>query len=282
MVSCLRDDWHHRLACGLTYTRGEPWTATSPACDIEEMETTRATFTVHSFDADAFGLLAPAALAGYLQEAAGRSAAALGWSLAELNRRGLTWVLVREQMVLDEPLRLGDSLEVETWPSGLDRLAALRDFRICRGGVEVGRALTTWFALDVATRRPVRPATILPERFHVQAGHVLPAGAAPIPTLGEPSIDRRFQVRFADIDANLHVTNASYVAWALEAVDEATWRGERVSAIDVQFVAECNLGASVRSRSVAEGAGGRLHAIVREEDGKELARARTTWVARDR
>ncbi len=253
-----------------------------PACDIETMEITRATFTVHSFDADAFGCLAPAALAGYLQEAAGRSAATLGWSLADLNRRGLTWVLVREQMVLDEPLRLGDTLEVETWPSGLDRLAALRDFRILRGGVEVGRALTTWFALDLATRRPVRPDTILPERLHAQTAHVLPVGEPRLPTLREAPIDRRFQVRFADIDANLHVTNASYVAWALEAVDEATWRRERVAALDAQFMAECNLGTFVRSRSAPDGGGIRRHAIVREEDGKELARARTTWVARDR
>jgi acyl-ACP thioesterase len=253
-----------------------------PACDIGAMEITRAAFTVHSFDADAFGDLAPAALAGYLQEAAGRSAAALGWSLAELNRRGLTWVLVREQMVLDEPLRMGDTLEVETWPAGLDRLAALRDFRILRGGVEVGRALTTWLALDLATRRPVRPATIMPERFHAQTPHLLPVGATPLAGLGEASIDRRFQVRFADIDANLHVTHASYVAWALEAVDEETWRQERVAALDVQFLAECRLGAFVRSRSAPEAGGVRLHAIVREEDGRELARARTTWVERDR
>ena len=49
---------------------------------------TRVAFAVHSFDADAFGLLAPAALAGYLQEAAGRSADGLGFGLAELGRRG--------------------------------------------------------------------------------------------------------------------------------------------------------------------------------------------------
>jgi acyl-ACP thioesterase len=253
-----------------------------PACDIEEMETTRVSFTVNSFDADAFGHLTPPALAGYLQESAGRSATALGWSLAELNRRGLTWVLVRERLALDEPLRVGDPLEVETWPSGLDRLAAMRDFRIRRGGLEVGRALTSWLALDLATRRPVRPSTILPERFHAQTAHVLPTGAAPLPALGEASIDRRFQVRYADIDANLHVTHASYLSWALEAVDEATWRGERVSALDVQFLAECNLGAFVRSRSTAEVAGVRLHAIVREQDGRELARARTTWAPRER
>jgi medium-chain acyl-[acyl-carrier-protein] hydrolase len=245
------------------------------------VEVTSATFTVHSFDADAFGLLSPAALAGYLQEAAGRSAESLGVGLTRLNQLGLTWVLARQQLVLDAAVRRGDPLTVETWPTGLDRLAALRDFRLRRGGQEVGRALTTWFALDLASRRPVRPATILPESFRAQTEHVLPAGAPPLPELEAVEIDRRFQVRFADIDANLHVTNGSYLAWALEAVDEATWRERRVASFDVQFLAECRLGAFVRSRSAPDGEGARLHEVVREEDGKPLARARTTWVGRE-
>jgi medium-chain acyl-[acyl-carrier-protein] hydrolase len=241
---------------------------------------TSATFTVHSFDADAFGVLAPAALAGYLQEAAGRSADALGFGMADLNRLGATWVLARERVVLDRPIRWGDTLTVETWPAGLDRLAAIRDFVLRQDGVEIGRALTTWFALDLKTRRPVRPDRILPERMQAQPPHVLPLAEPPLPELTTPELERRFQVRFADIDANLHVTNASYVAWALEAVDQPCWAGQRLAALDVQFLAECHLGSYVRSRSSGQGDGTRLHAIVREEDGKELARVRTGWAPR--
>jgi medium-chain acyl-[acyl-carrier-protein] hydrolase len=244
------------------------------------VEITRVTFVVHSFDADAFGYLAPAALAGYLQEVAGRSADALGFGLTDLNRRGLTWVLARTRLVLDGPLRTGDALCVETWPAGLDRLAALRDFRLTCNEVEVGRAATTWFALDLSTRKPVRPQALLPERLHAQTAHVLAPAEPPVAEVVSPEVDRRFQVRFADIDPNRHVTNASYVAWALEALEEPAWRAERLSSLDMQFVAECHLGRFVRSRSVPDGPGARLHSIVREDDGKALARARSTWVPR--
>jgi acyl-CoA thioesterase FadM len=244
------------------------------------MEPTVLRFPVHSFDADAFGQLSPAALAGYLQEAAGRSADALGFGLQALNERGLTWVLARSQIALDLPIRWGDVLEVDTWPSGVDRLAALRDFRLRRDGAEIGRALTTWFAIDLATRRPVKPQQLLPEERHAQTPHVLAPAAAPIAAPATAEVERRFQVRFADIDANLHVTNASYVAWALEAVEEPFWRAARVAAIDIQYLAECNYGAYVRSRSAPEGVDARLHVVVREEDGKEVARARTVWAAR--
>jgi len=243
-------------------------------------EAITATFTVHSFDADAFGHLAPAALAGYLQEAAGRSADRLGFGVADLNRLGATWMLGRERVVLDQPIRWGDTLAIETWPSGLDRVAALRDFVVRRDGVEIGRALTTWFAFDLARRKPVRPDRLLPERLHAQRDHVLPVAEPPLPEVTSPDEERRFQVRFADIDSNQHVTNASYVAWAVEAVDEACWRDQRLATLDVQFLAECHRGSYVRSRSAACSDGTRLHAVVREEDGKELARVRTGWAQR--
>ena len=249
------------------------------------MQVTRATFTVHRFDADAFGLLSPAALSGYLQDAAGRSAESLDFGLSRLHAVGLTWVLARQRVVLDQAIRLGDTLDVDTWPSGIDRLAALRDFRVIRDGAVVGRALTTWYVMDLATRRPSRPHRLLPPERHAQTEHVLPVEAAPLPALAvrpgnAPALERRFQVRYADIDVNRHVTASTYVGWAVEAIEESEWRERRLASLDVQFLAEAFLGQDVLSRSAPDGDGARLHAVARVEDGKELARARTTWVAR--
>lgn len=232
---------------------------------------------MHSFDSDAFGYLTAVALAGYLQEVAGQSADALGFGLLNLNRQGLTWVLVREQFVLNQPIRVGDTVEIETWPSGIDRWAALRDFRLSKCGSEVGCALTSWFVLDIATRHPVRPKSILPELYHAQCAHVLPINADPVKTVEGASIQRRFQVRFSDIDANLHVTNSSYIAWVLETVNEAAWRELWLTALDIQFLAECRLGAQVQSCSVSDERGARTHSVFREQDAKELARAATVW-----
>lgn len=244
------------------------------------MQTTVTGFYVHSFDSDAFGYLAPAALAGYLQEAASQSADSLGFGMQDLSEQGLTWVLVREQFSLDEPIRFGDTLEVETWPSGIDRWAALRDFRLLKGGKEVGRALTSWFVLDIATRHPVRPASVLSEQYRAQSPHVLPLKSEPLLSVEGASIERQFQVRFSDIDANLHVTNASYIAWVLEAVEEIEWRKNWLTGLDIQFIAECSVGALVRARSVSNAPGVRVHSVFHEQSARELARAVTAWNSR--
>jgi len=234
-------------------------------------------FSVRSFDIDAYGYLSPARMAGYFQQAASESADALGFGLTDLNRRGLTWVVVRQQWELDEALMLGDELCVETWPSGIERWAALRDFRLLKEGREVGRAVTSWLVLDMTSRRPVRPSTILGASFETQGLHVVQPAVEPIAVLKADSEQRRFAVRYSDIDVNHHVTNASYVGWAIEAIAASTWSDCRLATFDVQFMAECGLGASVVSRSTLQGADCWLHSIVREDDQKELARAISTW-----
>ncbi len=237
-------------------------------------------FVVRSFDIDAFGYLNPARLAGFLQQAASESADSFGFGVSDLNRRGLTWVLVRQRWELLQSIVLGDELEIETWPSGIDRRAALRDFRLSRNGVEIGRAITSWFVLDLATRRPVRPSVVLGEQFQQASPHVLDPPSDAIAALGQPTEQRSFAVRHCDIDLNQHVTNATYVAWGLEAVDVRTWRDAYLTALDVQFLCECQLGASILSRATQVQPQRWLHSIVRESDLKELARMTSHWERR--
>ncbi len=240
-----------------------------------------APFAVHTYEVDAFGTLAVPALSGFLSEVAGLHASELGVGLDALMARGLTWVLARQRIENPVPIRLGDAIEIETWPTGIDRLSALREFAVRRGGEVVARASTQWLVLDVPSRRPVRPAEVLDPRFprEPQAAAV-PLAHGKLPELRAWDFQKRFHVRYSDIDVNLHVTNTSYLAWAAEAAPRELWQSSRLADVEVQFVAETRYGAAILSRLAATGDGAFAHAIVREEDGKELARLATAWVAR--
>ncbi len=241
-----------------------------------------APFEAHSYAVDAFGLLAPPALSGWLQEAAGRHAEVLGVGVAALQARGLTWVLARQAVQVDRPVLLGERALVETWPSGADRLSALRDFLVRVDGEIRARAVTQWIVVDVASRKAVRPGSVLPVELVEETDHVLPlpAGRPAVPEAAE--VARTFTTRYRDIDRNLHVTNATYVEWACEAVPEATWSARRLRSFEAFFIAECLHGSRVASRSAPAGDGAFVHAITREGDGRELARLRTSWVERER
>jgi medium-chain acyl-[acyl-carrier-protein] hydrolase len=238
-------------------------------------------FVVHTYEVDAFGALAVPALAGFLVEAAGLHARSLGVGIEALHAQGHTWVLARQRLEIPQPIRLGDVLDVETWPAGIDRLAALRDFVVRRGGEVVARGTTQWFVLDLQSRRPVRPEAVLDSRFpRERSAPVLRLGEGKLPPLATWEREKRFHVRFADIDVNAHANHGSYLAWALEGVPRELWQSSRVTAIEVHYLAECLYGSAVLSRLVPAGDGRFEHAIVREEDGKELARIGTEWAPR--
>lgn len=246
----------------------------------------RRRFTVHSFDVDAFQTLTLPALAGYLEEIAARHADVLGCGLDLLRARGCTWVLIRQRLEVPARIVLGDELEIETWPSGIDRLQVGREFLVRRGGAVVACCSTAWILVELATRRPLRPSEILDPTLRPRTDVLLPMAKR----LGEAGaegererVERGFDVRYLDIDANLHVNNTSYLVWALEAIPPERWRTRRAVEAEIHFVAESRFGDRVMSRTVPlpDGQGDELlHAIRRDGDGAELARLRTRWVPR--
>ena len=70
------------------------------------------------------------ALFDLFQEAAGNNAAALGWGSDVLLARGQTWILSRLTLRLLALPAWREDITVETWPAGVHRLWALREFRV--------------------------------------------------------------------------------------------------------------------------------------------------------
>ena len=235
-------------------------------------------FPIHSYAVDAFGTLALPALAGYLQEIAGRHAIALGCGMDALRARGLTWVLSRQRIDAHAPVRLGEEVTIATWPSGVERLFVHREFTVRRDGAEVARASTAWLVLDLDKRRPVRPDEVLDPALRPRLEAVAPIPPR-LPEPGGGAPGRRFDVRYAELDVNRHVNNATYVAWALEGASPERWASSRACAVEAHYVAEARQGDAVVARTEELGAE-LLHAVVRDRDAKELARLRTRWVAR--
>jgi medium-chain acyl-[acyl-carrier-protein] hydrolase len=245
------------------------------------MEPLRESFAVRSYEVDAFNELSVPALWGYLQEVAGLSAERLGFGVRRCLDAGFTWVLARQRLEISRAARFGEGVEIETWPNGTERIAAFREFVVRCGGEEIARATSTWFLLDLKSRRPVDPAAALDSAFPRARGpSVVALPGTKLQPLESAEIERPFAVRFADIDLNWHVNNVSYVQWLLEAVPKETWHERRPSTVDAQYVAECDWGGRILSRARATGEGEYLHSVAREADGKEIARGTTTWVAR--
>lgn len=249
-------------------------------------------FPVRTYELDAAERLSISALAGFLQEAAGHNAHSLGFSPMQLLERDRTWVLSRLRLRLRELPGWQAQVAVQTWPSGLDRLFALRDFRILSEAREIGAAVSSWLVLDANSRRLIRPESIRDWQGMIHPERSLALGLEKLPGIEEgnpPLQERELPVRYADLDLNLHANNIRYVEWLLEAVPLAVLRERRLAELDIDYLAEAGHGERVLSRAYeaepapaapqAPGAGRAFrHIVLRQGDGRELARARSAWV----
>jgi len=235
-------------------------------------------FRIRAYEVDATSRASVPAITNWLQEVAGNHATALGWAVDALQAQGRTWVLSRLHLRLGRPPAWREDVRVNTWPAGVHRLFALREFRIEeQSGREIGVATTGWLLLDLATRRPVRLPKDLEEIARRTPARVL---ADPFDRLEEVEsleLQRPVGVRFSDLDMNRHANNVSVIAWTLEALPEEVVLRASLVELEIEFRAEAVRGDTVvvQAQRVSGEPASFLHRLVRESDGREIARART-------
>ena len=241
------------------------------------------TFTVRSYEAGITNHVTLPTLCNYMQEAAGISAARLGWGIQALQSEGLTWMLSRLRVSVQRYVPWGETITVRTWPSGVKgRLIAKRCFLgLDEKGAELFRASSEWLYVDMAAQKIAK----LPETF----ADLVPAGTPDfeLPDIGGkfarlPSVDGSVEIltRHSDLDFNDHVNNVHYVEWMLESetckVESVKCSGRGATALpmemDIVFRQAAKAGESLVSEfCVAEDK--TIHAIRRQSDGAILATA---------
>jgi acyl-ACP thioesterase len=237
-------------------------------------------FRVRAYETDQLGRLSILSFCQLLQEAAGNHARALGVGLEALQERNLTWVLSRIRLTVRRLPAAGEAIEIQTWPSGRDRIFALRDFTVLGGdGAALASADSAWLVIDRARRRPIRLEPFLERIQPAEAPPMLEKPIPPVPAGGEGGKRKTLGVRYRDLDANRHVNNVTYVEWIQEGFAPAFFDRRRLSSLEVEFRAEALAGDTVvcTHRPDPVEPETYLHSVLRQADERELARARTEW-----
>jgi len=206
-------------------------------------------FEVHGFDCGYGGPLGAYSLANYLQEGAGVNAEALGFGMQAMDARKWTWMLSRLDLRVDELPKEGERVSMTTWPAEVRKLFALRDF-VLRGsdGRSLVRAVYAYLVVDLAARRPLRPASVFGDDPPSSTEpHPVPDFAYDIPEALEPVPSFAQSVRGRHIDHNGHANNAHIVNWLVDAASTGEAEGA-LSALRVEFLAEALAGDELAAR----------------------------------
>ncbi len=204
-------------------------------------------FTIRSNEIDYKGQATLPALVSYMQEAAWENTRDLGISMYDLLERDLTWVLQRIRVEMFRYPKHGESITVETWASGRERVFLHRDFRIYNAERELlGQATSVWLVMDVVKRQMVSVPDFIMEVEVVPGQEPLPFAKGKLPQLQEARQEQQMPVRWHDIDLNRHVTNTRYLQWALDTLPTEVLE-QQLQEVDIIFRAESILGDTVTS-----------------------------------
>ena len=243
-------------------------------------------FKIYTFQEDVTGTATVQSLCEYMQEAAGNHAALLGLSIEKLHSEGVAWVLARMRVAPERLPKVHDTVEVTTWPVGVEGLQYRRDFimRDANGNVLL-RAVSHWVVVSLATRKVGRVPAFIAEVALDNAETVMHDAKRRFPEVAENHETWVFTARLSDIDRNLHVNNVRYMDWIFESVPENVRKESVLADIEIMYKAESYPGDIVSARTMENSAQSPddtafCHSLVRETDAKELVRAQSVWKRR--
>jgi acyl-ACP thioesterase len=203
-------------------------------------------FLIASYEADFSGLLSLYALFNRFQELAGIHAAHLQVGYDSLHQAKLAWVLSRIKVKIDSMPRWGSTVRLATWPKGIDRLFALRDFSMTdEQGKTLVAATTAWLMLDTEKGRPRRLDNYPVNLEFPGAAHALQEPLDKIAVPQEVTQVMEKTILLSDIDTNQHVNNAQYAKWITDCFSPAQFRSGRIASLQVNYLEEMLLGDRV-------------------------------------
>ena len=129
---------------------------------------------VYYFDTDAGGVVHNIAYLRMVEIARSQLAAALGWSLEEMNRTGLVPIVARTEIDYLKPARLGDSLLVSAELIRLEKVRSFMRFEIVSANqpaLVFIRCVQTMVTVQLPRGRPQRvPAAWSAAYPHLNSG----------------------------------------------------------------------------------------------------------------
>lgn len=181
-------------------------------------------------------------LENYLLEVAGIVADELGFGIRVLHPMGLTWILTRLSVEMDELPTHCEKIRIETWIESNVHMLSTRDFRIYSGDKLIGRCKSVWAVLDLEKREIVN-CFDNPIFEGAVDGEVLDMPRVRMTTIPEPTGCMPHKIVYSDIDYNGHCNSCRY----LQAMTDAylpDYYGKRVR-LDINYSKEAMLGETL-------------------------------------
>lgn len=204
------------------------------------------------YECDETGHPSMSMLLSMISMASDEHSISLGMGIDEVQQTGGTWVVsgYEGHMTKDQPT-FGTTVILGTRAVAYNRFFAVREFWLTDQDhqLEYAHLKAIFVFMNLQTRRmeSIPPTLIKP--FNSPLVKRIPRLHRPAKLAADvPVIEKEYQVRYFDLDANHHVNNARYFDWLLDPLGRSFLRTHRVKNFSLQYLQEVRAGEVITSR----------------------------------
>lgn len=195
-------------------------------------------------DCDPFDNLKPSSLLSFMEESACLSADELGFGYGAVAPKNLGFIIVNYYIELVCPVKLGDVLELHTWPIRPRNIIFFRDFELFVNGVKVGIATTRWCMIDTRSFRMVPTSAFFSDGdfYNYNTERSIEFNSWKIPALSGGELAYSKKVSYSDYDHYFHVNNTKYADFMLDAFSVDELENKYIKNLQITYAKQCKIG----------------------------------------
>lgn len=157
---------------------------------------------------------------GMMQEAAIIHSDAVGYSVYDIPKTHVIWMLVNWRVRLCSGATWNENVVVRTWPRTMEKVTSERDFEIIGEDgrcIAIGESL--WVLVSADTGRIVRISKEVSDAYELTNKKVFDCAPIELDVISK-TLQYSGQVCRRDIDSNHHVNNRVYLDYAVETLPD--------------------------------------------------------------
>lgn len=216
----------------------------------------------------------------YFEDIALYQSGITGVGMEYLNENNLAWVLYRWDIDIKKYPRYGDRVKVRTVPNSFYKFCAYRKFEMENaGGDIIARGVSEWLLLKADSKKPVRIPESIYRAYNIDMDCSDKIEMENLKSPDKIDFEKLFDVRYSDIDTNMHVNNVKYIDWCMETMPVDIVRECMLKKLLVTYKKETKYGEIIKAQTEVmkdEGTITCRHRIV-DMEGRELCLLKTIW-----
>lgn len=213
------------------------------------------TYEIKYTDVDPFDNLKPSAILAFMEESACLSADELGFGYEAIAPKNIGFILANAYIELFRPIKLGEKLEVHTWPITPKMLIFLRDFELYCGKEKVGVCTTRWCMIDIKTFKPLPVNAFFGDGAFDEYNKERSVQFVnwKIPAVSDGKTVGNKRVKLSDYDHYFHVNNTKYADYLYDTFSLEELEGKFIKKLQITYTKQCKLGDEIVFTGIRSG-----------------------------